>query len=556
MRVETVSSVAEYAAPQRPSAVLDEAHIGHINGALGTIRHGDIAPRTGWVAKLKTLLAILGPGLIVMVGDNDAGAFGTYAQAGQDYGTTLLWTLALLIPVLYVNQEMVLRLGAVSGVGHARLILERFGKFWGAFSVIDLFLLNALTIVTEFIGISLALGYLGLPKLWGVLVAAALIMIAAATGNFRRFERFSLVLVVGSLLLVPVFLMVHPPVGQMLGDFLLPRMPQESFEGGRLSEVMLLIIAIVGTTVAPWQLFFQQSYVIDKRISPRFIPYERADLWIGIVFVTVGAVALMAIAAATFAGHPEFGAFSDAGGVATGLERYAGKVPAVLFALALLDACIIGAAAVSLSTAYAIGDVLDLRHSLHRKPTEAKAFYGVYCGLIALAAALVLTPGTPLGLLTNAVQTLAGVLLPSATVFLLLLCNDRAVLGPWVNTRGLNLFTGAVIVVLVMLSIILTASVLYPEMSGETIIAILVGGSLAALVIYLSFGGMRPTVEAFVEPAGRSLRNTWRMPPLAELPPRQLTTLNRVWLVVLRAYLIVAAGLVLVRIVQLATGGG
>src|SRR6516162_9063624 len=213
MRVETVSSVAEFAAPQRPSAVLDEAHIGHINGALGTIRHGDIAPRTGWVAKLKTLLAILGPGLIVMVGDNDAGAFGTYAQAGQDYGTTLLWTLALLIPVLYVNQEMVLRLGAVSGVGHARLILERFGKFWGAFSVIDLFLLNALTIVTEFIGISLALGYLGLPKLWGVVVAAVLIMVAAGTGNFRRFERFSLLLVVGSLLLVPV----SAPSRQLLG---------------------------------------------------------------------------------------------------------------------------------------------------------------------------------------------------------------------------------------------------------------------------------------------------------------------------------------------------
>jgi Mn2+/Fe2+ NRAMP family transporter len=556
MREETMSSVAEFVTPQRRSAVLDEAHIGHINGALGTIRQGDVAPRTGWLAKLKTLLAIIGPGLIVMVGDNDAGAFGTYTQAGQEYGTTLLWTLALLIPVLYVNQEMVLRLGAVSGVGHARLILERFGKFWGAFSVIDLFLLNALTIVTEFIGVSLALGFLGVSKPLGVVVAAALIMMAAGTGNFRRFERFSLVLVFGSLLLVPVFLMVHPPVGQMLGDFLVPRLPQEGLQGGRLSEVMLLIIAIVGTTVAPWQLFFQQSYVIDKRISPRFIPYERADLWIGIVFVTVGAVALMAIAAATFAGHPEFGAFSDAGGVATGLERYAGKVPAVLFALALLDACIIGAAAVSLSTAYAIGDVLDLRHSLHRKPTEAKAFYGVYCGLIALAAALVLTPGTPLGLLTNAVQTLAGVLLPSATVFLLLLCNDRAVLGPWVNTRGLNLFTGAVIVVLVMLSIILTASVLYPEMSGETMIGIVVGGSLAALVISLSFGGMRPTVEAFVEPAGRSLRNTWRMPPLAELPPRQLTTLNRVWLVVLRAYLIVAAGLVLVRIVQLATGGG
>jgi hypothetical protein len=172
---------------------------------------------------------------------------------------------------------------------------------------------------------------------------------------------------------------------------------------------------------------------------------------------------MMAFTAATFAGHPEFGQFSDAGGVASGLEKYVGAVPAVLFALALFDACIIGASAVSLATAYAASDVLDLRHSLHRKPTEAKAFYAVYCGLIALAAALVLTPGTPLGLLTNAVQTLAGVLLPSATVFLLLLCNDQAVLGPWVNGRGLNFFTGGVIAILVMLSIILTASVLFPD---------------------------------------------------------------------------------------------
>jgi NRAMP (natural resistance-associated macrophage protein)-like metal ion transporter len=252
MTEEAMTSVSEFVTSEHRSAVLEDAHIGHINGALGTIQQGDIAPRICWAARLKTLLAILGPGLIVMVGDNDAGAFGTYTQAGQNYGTTLLWTLALLIPVLYVNQEMVLRLGAVSGVGHARLILERFGKFWGAFSVIDLFLLNALTIVTEFIGISLALDFLGVSKPLGVIVAAALIMIAAGTGNFRRFERFSLFLVVGSLMLVPVFLMVHPSVRQMAGDFLIPSLPQ----GGKLSEVMLLIIAIVGTTVAPWQLFF------------------------------------------------------------------------------------------------------------------------------------------------------------------------------------------------------------------------------------------------------------------------------------------------------------
>src|ERR1700726_108879 len=166
------------------TAVLDEAHVGDIKGALGTIARNDTAPRSNWWARLRTLLAILGPGLIVMVGDNDAGAFGTYTQAGQNYGTTLLWTLALLIPVLYVNQEMVLRLGAVTGVGHARLIFERFGKFWGAFSVIDLFMLNALTIVTEFIGISLGLDYLGVSKFWGVSLSALIIIGAASTGDF------------------------------------------------------------------------------------------------------------------------------------------------------------------------------------------------------------------------------------------------------------------------------------------------------------------------------------------------------------------------------------
>ena len=541
------------------TAVLDEAHRGDIRGALGTIAEGDHAPRIGWGARLKTLLAILGPGLIVMVGDNDAGAFGTYTQAGQNYGTALLWTLALLIPVLFVNQEMVLRLGAVTGVGHARLILERFGGFWGAFSVIDLFLLNALTLVTEFIGISLGLDYLGVPKLWGVLAAAILVIAAASTGDFRRFERFALALVAGSLLLVPVVLIVHPPVGQIARDFLVPRLPA----GAKLSEVMLLIIAIVGTTVAPWQLFFQQSYVIDKRITPRFMRYEKVDLCLGIVLVIVGAVAMMAFCAATFAGRPEFGNFGDAGGVAAGLERYVGPVPAVLFALALIDASIIGAAAVSLATAYAIGDVLALRHSLHRKPGEAKGFFLVYSGLIALAAGLVLTPGTPLGLLTNAVQTLAGVLLPSASVFLLLLCNDRAVLGPWVNGRAMNLFTGAVISVLVMLSLILTASVLFPDATNETVIVgVLVGGSLVALVTAgaLALLRRRPCAAGLaVDPAAGDRatlpRERWRMPPLDQLPLAKLSLPARVWMVVLRAYLVVAGGLVLMRIVGLALGG-
>ncbi len=272
--------------------------------------------------------------------------------------------------------------------------------------------------------------------------------------------------------------------------------------GAQLSDVMLLVIAIVGTTVAPWQLFFQQSYVIDKRITPRFMAYGKADLWIGIVVVVIGAVAMMAFSAVAFEGTAQFGQFSDAGAVAAGLEAHAGRAAGVMFALALLDASIIGASAVSLSTAYAIGDVLSLRHSLHRKASDARGFYAVYAGLIAIAAGLVLFGSDGLlGLLTNAVQTLAGVLLPSATVFLLLLCNDKAVLGPWVNGRWLNLFTGAVIWALVMLSVILTAATLFPDMSGETMLAVLGGGTAVGAVGFLA---LRPRRLAPVTDTARA----------------------------------------------------
>jgi NRAMP (natural resistance-associated macrophage protein)-like metal ion transporter len=540
------------------TAVLDEAHVGHIHGAFGTILHGDVAPRNTWRHRLTTLLAIVGPGLIVMAGDNDAGAFATYGQAGQTYGTALLWTLALLIPVLYVNQEMVLRLGAVTGVGHARLIFERFGRFWGAFSVIDLFMLNALTIITEFIGISLALDYLGLNKTVGIVISAALIMIAVSTGNFRRFERFAMALVFASLLLIPIYFMAHPPFAQLARDFIVPQMPA----GSKLSDVMLLIIGIVGTTVAPWQLFFQQSYVIDKRITPRFIRYERTDLWLGIALVIIGGVAIMAFTAAAFTGQAEFGNFTDAGGIAAGLDKYVGRAAGVMFAIALIDAAMIGAAAVSLSTAYAIGDVFSARHSLHRGVMDAKSFYGVYFLLIAVAAAIVLIPGSPLGLLTLAVQVLAGVLLPSATVFLLLLCNDKPVLGPWVNNRWLNYFTGAIIATLVVLSIILTASVLFPDTTNEqTILSILCGGGVAATIVALvvmvrSRNGERVSQDNGTGRQVATDRNTWRMPPLASLPPMRLSLAAKTWMGTLRLYLVIAVCLVAFRIAMLAMGNG
>lgn len=544
----TGTTTTTVAAPR--TAVLDDAHLGDIHGALGTIRLDGTAPGTGLSAKLKTLLAIVGPGLIVMVGDNDAGAFATYGQAGQNYGTHLLWTLLLLVPVLYVNQEMVLRLGAVTGVGHARLILERFGRFWGAFSVIDLFLLNALTLVTEFIGITLASGYLGLPRAAAVVLSAVVIVASAFTGSFRRFERVAVTLCAASLLLVPVYFMVHPRTSQLAAGLVTPNLPGGS---GQLSTVMMLIIGIVGTTVAPWQLFFQQSYVIDKRITPRFMRYEKADLWIGIVIVVVGAAAVMGFTAAAFAGTHGFGQFTDTAGIAHGLEDKAGKLAGVLFAVALLDASVIGAFAVSLSTAYAIGDVLGMKHSLHRGVGGAKGFYAVYAGLVAAAAVIVLIPGSPLGLLTEGVQTLAGVLLPSASVFLLLLCNDRQVLGPWVNGPKTNAFTAAVVGILVMLSVLLTASVLFPGISAGTITAIMAGCAVAgALAAGYALTRRRTAVRK--DPVDRTGRDTWRMPPLTALTRPVMATGRKIGMGALRGYLLVSVILVVVKIVQVALG--
>ena len=456
------------------TAVQDPAHVGDIQGAFGTVRAADLDRSPTWSRRLRYLLAIMGPGLIVMVGDNDAGGVATYAQAGQNYGTRLLWVLALLIPVLVVNQEMVVRLGAVTGVGHARLIHERFGRFWAAFSVGDLVLVNGLTIVTEFIGIALAGSYFGIPRWLSVAGAAAVLVGFTVTGSFRRWERWMYVLIGVNVLMLPLIFLTHPRVGQMAHNFVVPGFPGGAAgHGGLNASVLLLVIAIIGTTVAPWQLFFQQSNVVDKRITPRWIGYERADTVIGSFVVVIGAAILIGITAFGLGGTALHGHFTDAGAVATGLGHVVGHHAGAMFALVLLDASLIGAAAVTLATSYALGDIAGARHSLHRGIKDAPVFYGCYAFFLAAAASVVLIPGAPLGLITEGVQALAGVLLPSATVFLVLLCNDRDVLGPWVNRPWLNAAAGVIIGILVLLSLVLTAATLFPSLSGGQLTMIL-----------------------------------------------------------------------------------
>ena len=545
----TQSEVPAEQALAPPSAVLDSAHLGDIEGAFGRISVGETDLGRTWKTRLLTLLAIIGPGIIVMVGDNDAGGIATYAQAGQNYGYSLLWVLMLLIPVLIVNQEMVVRLGAVTGVGHARLINERFGRGWGWFSVGDLFLLNFLTIVTEFIGISLAADYIGVSKYIVVPISAVALVAIMATGSFRRWERAMFIFIAITLLQIPMLLMSHPQWGHAAKSFVVP-----SISGGISSDAVLLIIAIVGTTVAPWQLFFQQSNIVDKRITPRFMAYERADTVLGAFVVIVGAAALLMTGDWAARSTDTVGGFVDAGAIAHLLGQHSATLGA-FFAIVLLDASIIGAAAVTLATSYAFGDVFGLKHSLHRGFAEAKQFYVSYTAMVVLAAAIVLIPGAPLGLITTAVQALAGLLLPSASVFLLLLCNDREVLGPWVNRPWLNWVAGLIVGTLLLLSGILMATTLFPHINvvavAEYLALALVILAIAAVPTLRWMARRQPAPPAPKTPARPVDRSTWRMPPLTLLEPVTWSPSTRLGMIALRSYLVIGALLLIVKAVQL-----
>ena len=531
------------------SAAVSEHHAGDIHGAFGTIRLSDVAPRRTWRRRLLTLAAVIGPGLIVMVGDNDAGGVSTYAQAGQDFGYSLLWTLVLLIPVLIVNQEMVVRLGAVTGVGLARLITERFGQFWGLYSVAGLFLLNFLIISTEFIGVSFAGEYFGFSTYVVVPLAALVLVGITVSGNFRRWERAMFVFVAGSLLALPLVVLSHPDPQAMLRGF-----AQPGIEGGLTSNGVLLIIAIVGTTVAPWQLFFQQSNVIDKRITPRWLDYEKADTVLGAFVVVVGAGAIMIAAASAFTGSRDFGHFTSALGIASGLSHHIGSSVGAIFALLLLDASIVGASAVTLATSYAFGDYFGVRQSLHRGVREAKLFYGTYTAMVALAASIVLIPHVPLGLITTAVQALAGILLPSATVFVLLLCNDSAVLGPWVNRPWLNVLALFIVAILLALSMVLVVTTVIPTIDVNRLVAVL---SVIVVLSTLGFGvrawlTRNQRMDELV--MSREQRAEWRMPALALLQRPTWSIGRRIAMITLSGYLILAILLLAVKAVQLALG--
>jgi Mn2+/Fe2+ NRAMP family transporter len=414
--------------------------------------------RRKWQYKVLTFLMVFGPGLIVMEADNDAGAVSTYAQAGAQYGTRLLWLLLLLLPVTYFIQEMVVRLGIATGKGHAAMIYRRFGKWWGTFSLVDLQLVNFLTLVTEFAAIALALSHMNVSPRIGIPVAALGLIVMALTGSYRRWEGITIFLCLLDVSWLLIAFKVRPEAAQILHDALVPGVPA----GGLTSSLVFLAVAIVGTTIAPWQLFFQQSCIADKRLRFADLNWSRLDTFLGAIFTIVVAGCMML---AGNAARVHGIVFSDPAQMADALLPFCGEAVRSGVLLLMINAAILGAGAISLSSAWAYGEVREWPHSLEMPASQAKGFYAVYAAGVALAAAIVLIPGAPLQLIIIGVQVLAGIMLPSAIIFLQLLLNDKEVLGgEYANKPWNNWVNWSIILTLFVLSLILAAQVIAPRL--------------------------------------------------------------------------------------------
>lgn len=413
--------------------------------------------KSKWLHSLLTFLVVFGPGLIVMVADNDAGAVSTYSQAGAQYGTHLLWVVLLLLPVTYFVQEMVVRLGIATGQGHAAMIYQRFGKWWGMFSLVDLELVNFLTLVTEFAAIDLALSKMGVNPLIGVPLAAVALILITLTGSYRRWERTVVFLCLLDLAWFYIAFTIKPAMAPALRNAFIPSMPI----GGITSDLTFLVIAIVGTTVAPWQLFFQQSCIADKKLRFSDVRWARLDTFVGAcITVTVACCMMLAGNASRLHGFN----FTDPAQMAADIGTFAGSAMRTLILMMMINAAVLGTTAISLSSAWAYGEVRGWPHSLQLPFAKAKGFYVVYTLCVAAAAGLVLIPRAPLQLIILGVQVLAGVMLPSAIIFLQLLLNDKELLGSYANKPWNNFVNWTIIIVLFGLSLVLAAQVAAPNL--------------------------------------------------------------------------------------------
>lgn len=408
------------------------------------------------------LWLLVGPGVLVFLGENDAPSMLTYSATGARYGIGFFLPFAVVTFVAgFVVQEMTVRLGAVTHRGHAELIFDRFGKFWGFFSMGDLVLGNFLTLVTEFIGIRVGLGFFGIST--GVAVGGSLVIVAGAitTGRYWTWERITLGLALFNGLFIPVALLGHP-AWTRVGHALATWTPAPH---GDRAEIITLMLAMIGATVTPWMLFFQQSAVVDKGMQPRDIRMGRIDTLLGAALATVCCLAAMLATVPLFR-HGMGASQFEAAEFAQALEPWIGHAGAALFALGIFEAGIVAAITISTSSAYAFGEVFRTGHSLNRPLREAWPFYLTLLGSAGAAAVLVLIPQFPLEFVVLTVNVIAVLAMPPALAFLLLLVNDRELMGGHANGRLANVSGIAITVLLVCAGLGYAIAIVFPRVLG------------------------------------------------------------------------------------------
>jgi NRAMP (natural resistance-associated macrophage protein)-like metal ion transporter len=417
--------------------------------------------------RLFIFLAVLGPGIITMVADNDAGGISTYAVTGSKYGFSLLWIFFILVPMAYYVQEMTVRLGAVTKRGHAEAIFEGFGRFWGWFSLIDLAIVNWLTLVTEYIGMTAAMSLFGIPPWLTFIGITLLLFVVVVSGRYWTFEKVTLFFCAFNLVYIPAaFWAMKTPTApawsKVAEGLLVP-----SLAAGLTAELLFIILANIGTTITPWQIFFQQSSVVDKGLDLHDIGFGKVDTFVGALVTCIVAVFIIIATGAAFHFHQPPILVEDAQQTAQALvpllPHGQGELARTLFAIGLFDAGFLGAICISLSTSWAVGEVFGWAHSLNKKIKEAPWFYGMYLLMLVSSGAIVLIPGAPLITITMFVQVVAVTLLPSALVFLILILNSPEFMGEHVNTRTQNIVNWGIVLSVTLLSTLFAVSTLFPN---------------------------------------------------------------------------------------------
>ncbi|HZZ15450.1 MAG TPA: divalent metal cation transporter [Candidatus Sulfotelmatobacter sp.] len=430
-----------------------------VDRAHDRVRVSDARARRGFSSQARLLWLLAGPGVLVMLGENDGPSMLAYAATGAKYGIGFFLPFVVLtFAMAIVVQEMTVRLGAATHRGHAELIFERFGPFWGWFSMIDLGIGNFLTLITEFIAIRAGLGFFGVPPWAAVLFAFVVLYGALMSHRYWTWERITLAAALFNLIFIPVALMAHPHWDAVSHAFITWH-PLPGFS----KDTLLIVLADIGATVTPWMLFFQQSATVDKGMTTKDIHFGRIDTVLGAAFASAAAVATILATAPLFA-HQMTADNFQAAEFAQALRPIIGRFGASLFALGMVEAGIVAAITISTSSAYAFGEVARKPHSLNLPMGEGKSFYAVLTLCAAAAAAIVLIPGLPLVYVVLVVNVVAVLAMPPALVFLYMLVNDREIMGDLVSPWWANGLSAAVVFVLTAAGVLFGISIIAPNL--------------------------------------------------------------------------------------------